>query len=50
LVLRISAKAAQLVLGITEQHADDRRVERRLALEKQGGIDMVIVKLGGKKK
>ena len=35
LVLRTSAKAAQLVLEITEQHADGRRVERRLVLEKQ---------------
>jgi hypothetical protein len=35
LVLRTSAKAAQLVLEITEQHADGRRVERRLVLENQ---------------
>jgi hypothetical protein len=35
LVLRTSAKAAQLVLETTEQHADGRRVEWRLVLEKQ---------------
>ena len=35
LVLRTSATAAQLVLAITKQHAEGRRVERRLVLEKQ---------------
>lgn len=35
LVRRASAKASELVLEITEQSADGRRLERRLMLEKQ---------------
>jgi hypothetical protein len=35
LVLRTSGKTAQLVLQITKQHADCRRLERHLVLEKQ---------------
>ena len=34
-VRRTSAKPNELVLEITEQHPDGRRLERRLALEKQ---------------
>ena len=34
-VRRASAKANELVLEVTEQHADGRRFERRLTLEKQ---------------
>ena len=35
LVRRMSAKPNELVLELTEQHPDGRRVERRLILEKQ---------------
>jgi hypothetical protein len=34
-VRRTSAKPNELVLEITEQHPDGRRLERRLALDKQ---------------
>jgi hypothetical protein len=34
-VRRLSAQGKELILDITEQHPDGRRVERRLVLEKQ---------------
>ena len=36
-VRRTAVQAKELILDITEQHLDGRRVERRLVLEKQSG-------------